>query len=101
MTPEEFQLAIHQNRFFITQEVLKHGKVIYEKDNFTSDVKTWLAFAEYDLKSAKWQLEGKFTSLHVIARNKRRKRLENTFIGKRKSASEDSQPDRLVSALKK
>ncbi|MEK7593057.1 MAG: nucleotidyltransferase domain-containing protein [Patescibacteria group bacterium] len=31
VTPEEFQLAIHQNRFFITQEVLKHGKVIYEK----------------------------------------------------------------------
>ncbi len=31
VTPEEFQLAINQNRFFITQEVLKHGKVIYEK----------------------------------------------------------------------
>ncbi len=32
LTPEEFQLAINQNRFFITQEVLKHGKVIYEKN---------------------------------------------------------------------
>ena len=31
VTPEEFQLAINQNRFFITQEVLKYGKVIYEK----------------------------------------------------------------------
>ncbi len=30
-----------------------------KKINFTSDVKTWLAFAEYDLKSAKWQQEGK------------------------------------------
>ena len=29
-----------------------------KNDNFTSDVKTWLEFAEYDLKSAKWQLEG-------------------------------------------
>lgn len=31
LTPEEFQEAINQNRFFITQEVLKHGKIIYEK----------------------------------------------------------------------
>lgn len=33
MTPEEFEKAIKENRFFITQEVLKHGKVIYEKKN--------------------------------------------------------------------
>ncbi len=32
ITPEEFQQAINQNRFFITQEVLKYGKVIYEKN---------------------------------------------------------------------
>ena len=31
LTPEEFHQAIEENRFFITQEVLKHGKVIYEK----------------------------------------------------------------------
>lgn len=31
LTPEELQEAIDQNRFFITQEVLKYGKVIYEK----------------------------------------------------------------------
>ena len=31
-TPEEFQQAIQQNRFFITQEVLKYGKTIYEKN---------------------------------------------------------------------
>lgn len=31
LTPEEFQQAIAQNRFFITQEILKHGKTIYEK----------------------------------------------------------------------
>lgn len=31
LTPEEFQEAIDKNRFFITQEVLKYGKVIYEK----------------------------------------------------------------------
>lgn len=31
LTPEEFNQAIAQNRFFITREVLKHGKVIYEK----------------------------------------------------------------------
>lgn len=31
LTPEELKQAITENRFFITQEVLKHGKVIYEK----------------------------------------------------------------------
>lgn len=31
LTPDEFQEAIFQNRFFITQEVLKHGTIIYEK----------------------------------------------------------------------
>lgn len=30
-TPEEFYQAIAENRFFITHEVLKHGKVVYEK----------------------------------------------------------------------
>lgn len=30
-TPEEFSLAVNQNRFFITEEVLKYGKTIYEK----------------------------------------------------------------------
>lgn len=31
LTPKEFQEAKAQNRFFITQEVLRYGKVIYEK----------------------------------------------------------------------
>lgn len=31
LTPKEFKQAITENRFFITQEVLKHGKTIYEK----------------------------------------------------------------------
>jgi predicted nucleotidyltransferase len=31
LTPEEFSRAIADNRFFITQEVLKYGKIIYEK----------------------------------------------------------------------
>jgi len=30
-TPDEFSQAIKQNRFFITEEVLKYGKTIYEK----------------------------------------------------------------------
>lgn len=33
MTPAEFNRSIAENRFFITQEVLKHGKTIYEKHN--------------------------------------------------------------------
>lgn len=31
MTPEEFQTAAKNNRFFITQEILPHGKIIYER----------------------------------------------------------------------
>jgi len=31
LTPEELQEAIEKDRFFITQEILKHGKTIYEK----------------------------------------------------------------------
>mgnify|MGYP001592356920 FL=1 len=33
LTPNEFKRAIAENRFFITQEVLKYGKTIYEKTN--------------------------------------------------------------------
>lgn len=33
MTPAEFNRSIAENRFFITQEVLKHGRTIYEKHN--------------------------------------------------------------------
>lgn len=33
LTPEEFDEAIVNNNFFITQEVLKYGKVIYEAKN--------------------------------------------------------------------
>ena len=31
LTPQEWQRAIAENRFFITEEVLPFGKVIYEK----------------------------------------------------------------------
>jgi len=31
LTPEEFSKAVAENRFFITEEVLKYGKTIYEK----------------------------------------------------------------------
>lgn len=33
LTPDEFNEAIAENKFFITQEVLKYGKVIYEAKN--------------------------------------------------------------------
>lgn len=33
MTPDEFKKSIAENRFFITQEILRHGKIIYEKKN--------------------------------------------------------------------
>lgn len=31
MTPKEISKGLAENRFFITQEILKHGKTIYEK----------------------------------------------------------------------
>lgn len=31
LTPVEFQKAVDENRFFITREILPHGKVLYEK----------------------------------------------------------------------
>ena len=32
LTPEEYERAIVENHFFITQEVIRNGKVIYEKN---------------------------------------------------------------------
>lgn len=31
LTPEEFNQALAENRYFLTQEILRFGKVIYEK----------------------------------------------------------------------
>lgn len=31
LTPKEFYQAIAENRFFITHEILRYGKIIYEK----------------------------------------------------------------------
>lgn len=33
LTPEEFEKAKGENRFFLTEEVLPKGKVVYEKEN--------------------------------------------------------------------
>lgn len=33
LTPKEFKKAVVENRFFITKEILTHGKTIYEKTN--------------------------------------------------------------------
>lgn len=33
LTPKELDQAIAENRFFITQEIMKYGKTIYEKKN--------------------------------------------------------------------
>jgi predicted nucleotidyltransferase len=32
LTPEEYERAIVENQFFITQEIIPHGKIIYEKN---------------------------------------------------------------------
>lgn len=32
-TPQELERAVTENRFFVTEEILKKGKVIYEKNH--------------------------------------------------------------------
>ncbi|MEK7593056.1 MAG: HEPN domain-containing protein [Patescibacteria group bacterium] len=73
-----------------------------KKDNFTSDVKTWLAFAEYDLKSAKWQLEGKiYVSACYSSQQAAEKALKTLLLENGKVPPKIHSLDRLVSALKK
>ncbi len=72
-----------------------------KKDNFKSDVKTWLAFAEYDLKSAKWQREGKiYVSACYASQQAAEKAFKALLLENGKIPPKIHSLDRLVTVLK-
>lgn len=72
-----------------------------KKYNFTSDVKTWLAFAEYDVKSAKWQLEGKiYVSACFASQQSAEKALKALLLEHGTIPPKVHSLDHLISVLK-
>ena len=72
-----------------------------KKINFASDVTTWLAFAEYDLKSAKWQQEGKiYVSTCYASQQAAEKALKALLLANGKIPPKIHSLDRLVTELK-
>lgn len=72
-----------------------------KKNDFSSDVKTWLEFALYDLKSAKWQFEGKiYTSACYASQQAAEKTLKALILANGKIIPKIHSLDRLMSMLK-
>lgn len=72
-----------------------------KKGDFKYDVKIWLEFAEYDLKSAKWQLEGKiYTSVCYASQQTTEKALKALLLNNDKIPPKIHSLDRLTSFLK-
>lgn len=70
--------------------------------DFSIDVDTWLEFADYDLKTAKWDLEGKiFTSSCYASQQAAEKALKALIFTKGKAAPKIHSLDRLISELKR
>lgn len=69
--------------------------------DFSNDVKTWLEFADYDLKTAKWNFDGKiFTSACYASQQAAEKALKALILSKGKVAPKVHSLDRLISELK-
>lgn len=72
-----------------------------KKTDFSSDVATWLEFADYDLKTAKWNLEGKiFTSACYASQQAAEKALKALILTNEKVIPKVHSLDRLMSELK-
>lgn len=72
------------------------------KTKFAKDVDSWLAFAKYDLKSAKWQLKGKiYTSVCYASQQTAEKLLKALVLANGKGVPKVHSLDRLISTLKK
>lgn len=70
--------------------------------NFSADVKTWLEFAAYDLKTAKWNSKGKiYTSACYTCQQAAEKALKALILAKGKLIPKVHSLDRLISELKK
>lgn len=73
-----------------------------KKHNFSADIKTWLDFAEYDLKSAKWTFKGKiYTSVCYACQQSAEKALKAFVLAKGGKIPKVHSLDHLLSDLKK
>lgn len=76
-------------------------KLFMKKTNFSQDVTAWLDFAEYDLKSAKWQLKGKLYTIACYASQQAaEKALKAILLAIKQTFPKVHSLDRLLSELK-
>lgn len=72
-----------------------------QKTDFSKDVSVWLEFAEYDLKTAKWNYEGKiYTSSCYACQQSAEKALKVLILKQGKVIPKIHSLDRLLSELK-
>lgn len=72
------------------------------RNDYLADVQTWLEFAEYDLKTAKWSLEGNlFTSTCYCSQQAAEKALKALTLAKGHFVPKIHSLDRLISELHK
>lgn len=79
------------------------GKLFMKKNSdFSADVKSWLEFANYDFKTAKWDLKGKiYTSSCYAAQQAAEKSIKALILSNGKIIPKVHSLDRLLSELKK
>ena len=71
------------------------------KNNFASDVKTWLEFADYDLKTARWEAKGKiYTSACYSCQQAAEKALKALILAKQGRIPKLHNLDRLITTIK-
>lgn len=71
-------------------------------NNFSDDTKSWLDFAEYDLKTAKWEFEGKiYTSCCYSCQQAAEKSLKAFLLFKNQIVPKVHSLDRLITEIKK
>ncbi len=72
------------------------------QNNFTADAHTWIEFANYDLKTANWELKGKiYTSCCYSCQQSAEKALKALILAKGKVAPKIHSLDRLITEIKK
>lgn len=73
-----------------------------KRTDFSSDAATWLDFANYDLKTARWNFEGKiYTSVCYASQQAAEKALKALLLFVGKAVPKVHSLDRLLSELRK
>lgn len=73
-----------------------------KRADFSTDITTWLEFADYDLKTARWELKGKiYTSACYACQQAAEKALKALTLAKREIVPKVHSLDRLMSELKR